>query len=184
MSLLGGLAGHRTYACLGAHLGVAPAPPAARPPRSGGSRDTPPRRPEPPRQAPPTGSHRPPAPGPRRPWPTPRCPLPAAPGQPRAPASLPAALPRAGARYLTGPQKRSPTPLPLPPSTARTRARSRDHAWSPDPEEAGRTCRCGQPRPGLGTFSQKAFLSFVCLKMGGFSPRQMVPEQSSKLRAR
>ena len=113
--------------------------PAARPPCSGGSRDTPPRRPEPPRQAPPTGSRRPPAPGPRLPRPTTRrLPPPDFPAPP--PASC---VPSARAGYLQRPQKRRPTPLPLPLSTALTRARSRDHARSADPEEAGRASGVG-----------------------------------------
>lgn len=113
--------------------------PAARPPRSGGSRDTPPRRPEPPRQAPPTGSRRPPAPGPRLPRPTPRRPSP-----PEFPATRPArCAPSTRAGYLQRPLKRRPTPLPLPLSRDRTRARSRDHARSPDPEEAGRASGVG-----------------------------------------
>lgn len=82
------------------------AQPAARPPCSGGSWDTPPRRPEPPRQAPPTGSRRPPAPGPRRPRPNPRRPPPRV--RPAPPAHRAPRAPRASARYLPRPQKRRP----------------------------------------------------------------------------
>lgn len=109
-------------------------------------------------------SHRkPPPPGARA------APRRTAPSPPRASRRLwPAPLPqlarralRTGACYLPRPQKRHPTPLPLPPSTAGTRAGSRARPRSPDPEEAGRTRRCEQPRPGVGTFGpEKAFLSF------------------------
>lgn len=86
------------------------------------------------------------APGPppaaRSPWPAPHPP----------PVRL---APRARVRYLRRPQNPRPTPLPLPPPTARTRAGSRARLRSPDPEEAGRTRRCGQPRPGLGAFGRE-----------------------------
>lgn len=112
------------------------------------------------RKPPPPGARAAPPPAPRGPRPPQACPAP----------PLACRAPRAGAHYLPRPQKRRPTPLPLPPSTARTRAGSRGRARSPDPEEAGRTRRCGQPRPGLGSLgSGKAFLPFVCFNSGSVS---------------